>query len=63
MLGQVPLEADEHAERFIEENKDNPFLLYLPFYSVHTPIQAKPELIAKYEAKAKMLGLPKPFRK
>ena len=30
-----------------------PFLLYLSFYSVHTPLQAKPELIAKYEEKRK----------
>ena len=42
----------EQASRFIDENKDRPFLLYLPFYSVHTPIQAKPELIEKYKQKA-----------
>jgi hypothetical protein len=35
-----------------------PFFLYLPFYDVHTPIMAKPELVAKYEAKAARLGLP-----
>lgn len=39
------------AARFIAEQSDRPFLLYLPFYSVHSPIQAKPELIARYEAK------------
>ncbi|MBM3844014.1 MAG: sulfatase [Verrucomicrobia bacterium] len=37
-----------------------PFLLYLPFYSVHTPLMAKPELVRKYEAKAARLGLPSP---
>ncbi len=31
--------------------KRQPFLLYLSHYAVHTPLQAKPELIAKYEAK------------
>ena len=31
--------ADE-AINFIEDNKDKPFLTYLSFYSVHTPIQA-----------------------
>lgn len=36
---------------FITQNKDNPFLLYFAYYNVHTPIQAKPELVAKYEAK------------
>lgn len=36
------------AVRFIENYKDRPFFLYLPFFSVHTPIQGKPELVAKY---------------
>ncbi|MEM6279585.1 MAG: sulfatase [Verrucomicrobiota bacterium] len=36
---------------------DDPFLLYLSFYSVHTPLQAPKDLIAKYEAKAKKLGI------
>lgn len=31
--------------------KNQPFLLYLSHYAVHTPLQAKPELIAKYAAK------------
>ena len=30
-----------------------PFLLYHAFYSVHIPLQAKQDLIAKYEAKRK----------
>ncbi|MFO7823592.1 MAG: sulfatase [Cyclobacterium sp.] len=29
--------------QLIRENQDNPFLLYLSFYTVHTPIQAAPE--------------------
>ena len=39
------------AAKFIEANKERPFFLYLTHYAVHTPIQAKPELIAKYERK------------
>ena len=39
------------AIKFIETNKETPFFLYLPYYSVHTPIEAKPELIKKYKAK------------
>ncbi|MYB53042.1 MAG: sulfatase [Acidobacteriia bacterium] len=42
-------EADE-AVKFIERNKDRPFLLYLSHYAVHTPIQAKKDLSARYEA-------------
>lgn len=37
------------AERFIESNKDKPFFLYLPHYTVHIPLRAKEELIAKYQ--------------
>ena len=36
---------------------DGPFFLNLWYYDVHTPIQAKPELVAKYEEKARRLGL------
>ena len=36
---------------FIEANKDKPFFVYLPHYTVHTPIQAKKEKIEKYKAK------------
>lgn len=39
--------------QFIEQSKDNPFFLYLSFYAVHTPLQAKQELIDKYEQKPK----------
>lgn len=31
--------------------KNRPFFLYLPYYAVHTPLQAKPELIEKYKQK------------
>ncbi len=37
--------------------ESNPFLLYLSFYSVHTPMQAPQELIEKYEKKAADLGI------
>jgi arylsulfatase A-like enzyme len=39
------------AVSFIETNRDRPFFLYLPHYCVHTPIQAKPAVQAKYAAK------------
>ena len=43
-------EADE-AVQFIKENKDRPFFLHMCPYAVHTPLQAKKEVIAKYEKK------------
>lgn len=41
----------DDAVKFIDENKDRPFFLYLPHYAVHTPIQAIDSLIKKYEKK------------
>jgi arylsulfatase A-like enzyme len=41
------------ACRFISANRDRPFFLYLPHYTVHTPIQAKTELIERYRQKIK----------
>ena len=48
------------AVSFIESNRDRPFLLYLPFYAVHSPIQARPELIAKYEGRKPVRGQHQP---
>jgi arylsulfatase A-like enzyme len=45
----------DEAIRFIEAAKDRPFFLYLSHYAVHNPMQARPELIAKYRAKAARL--------
>jgi len=41
----------DEAIHFVNENKSNPFFLYLPFYTVHTPIMAKPELFDKFKNK------------
>jgi len=46
----------DHAVRFIEKNKDKPFFLYLPHFGVHSPHEAKKELIAKYEKKQPVGG-------
>jgi arylsulfatase A-like enzyme len=39
------------AEKFIEQNKDRPFFLYLPHYAVHVPLEGKSAVVAKYKAK------------
>jgi len=44
------------ALRFIEKTADQPFFLYLPFYAVHTPLQAPEALVRKYQNKAKAAG-------
>ncbi len=45
-------EADE-AVNFIRQHKHKPFFLYMAHYAVHTPIQAREDLTAKYVAKPK----------
>ncbi len=44
--------ADE-AVKFITAHKDEPFFLHLAHYAVHTPLEGKSDLVAKYEAKPK----------
>jgi arylsulfatase A len=41
----------DEAIDFIENHQESPFFVYLQHYAVHTPLQAKADLIAKYEAK------------
>ncbi|MEO7319056.1 MAG: sulfatase [Chthoniobacteraceae bacterium] len=50
----------EEAVKFIESAKGKPFFLYLSHYAVHTPLQARPEVIAKYQAKAGQLASAEP---
>ena len=40
----------DEADGFIRENQKNPFFLYLSHYAVHTPLQAKKEMVAPYES-------------
>lgn len=42
---------NDEAVNFIRENRDSSFFLYMAHYAVHTPIQAKNDLIARYKAK------------
>lgn len=53
----LPIRLANETAKFIEDHKDGPFLAYLSFYSVHTPLLTTPALRKKYEAKAKRLGL------
>ena len=41
----------EKAVDFITRHKDGPFFLYLPHFGVHSPHQAKADLIAKFKTK------------
>jgi arylsulfatase A-like enzyme len=41
----------DDAVRFIRHSAGGPFFLYLPFYSVHTPIQPREDLLARFADK------------
>jgi arylsulfatase A-like enzyme len=57
----LPDRLARETAKFIAENKDRPFLAYHSFYSVHTPLMGRPDLVAKYEAKRKAMGLEDKF--
>lgn len=44
----LTFELARHAVKFIKQNKDNPFMLYLPFNAPHGPLQAPQDLLDKY---------------
>ncbi len=53
----LPDRLATETNKFIETNKDQPFFAYLSFYSVHTPLIGRDDLIRKYEEKRTRLGL------
>lgn len=57
----LPDRLARECTRFIEANKDRPFFVSYWFYDVHTPLMAREDLRAKYEAKRKALGLKPQF--
>jgi len=58
----LPDRLGDESVKFIQENKDNPFLLYLSFYSVHTPLQTKEEFKKKYQTKAEGVVVEEEFK-
>ncbi len=52
----LPDRLATEAIKFITANKARPFFVYLPYFSVHTPLQARKDLKAKYEAKSPTPG-------
>jgi len=47
----------DEAITLIRNRGDKPFFLNMSHYAVHTPLQAPAHLVAKYERKAKRMGL------
>jgi len=54
----LPARLARDTAAFIKENESKPFLAYLAFYSVHTPLMGRPDLVEKYKkAAAKISGV------
>jgi arylsulfatase A-like enzyme len=47
----------DEAIKYIEDNKDKPFFVYLSYYAVHNPMQGKESQIQKFSQKADSMGL------
>ena len=47
----------DEAIKFIENTSGIPFFVYLSYYAVHNPMQAREEHIQKFTAKASSMGL------
>lgn len=53
----LPDRLATETNHFIEAHRDEPFLAYFSFYSVHTPLMSRDDLREKYEAKRQQMGL------
>lgn len=49
----------DEALKYIENNRDNSFFLYLAHFAVHDPIQGRKDLVKKYKNKIKKMPDPK----
>jgi len=47
----LPARLAKETIQFIEQHKEQPFLAYLSFYSVHTPLRSREDLTTKYDQK------------
>ena len=53
----MPDRLASETVKFMAANKTKPFLAYLSFYSVHTPLMARKDLTAKYQKRKQERGL------
>jgi arylsulfatase A-like enzyme len=57
----LPDRLARETSKFIAAHHDKPFLAYLSFYSVHTPLMAPDDLVAKYQRRRRERGLEDQF--
>jgi arylsulfatase A-like enzyme len=46
----------DEAIQILGQFKNDPFFLYFPFYTIHTPLQGRPDLKEKYASRGKQLS-------
>jgi arylsulfatase A-like enzyme len=46
----------DEANQILGQFKNDPFFLYFPFYTIHTPLQGRPDLKEKYASRGKQLS-------
>ncbi|MEZ6055775.1 MAG: sulfatase [Planctomycetaceae bacterium] len=51
----LPDRLAAEAVKFMTAHRDQPFLTYVSFYSVHTPLIGRPDLVEKYKKKAEAI--------
>jgi arylsulfatase A-like enzyme len=52
----LPDRLAHETNSFISANKAKPFLAFLSFYSVHTPLIGRPDLVEKYRKRAALIN-------
>ncbi len=57
----LPDRLATEAANFITQHQDEPFFVYFPFYSVHTPLMSRADLKNKYEEKRSTLDVTDQF--
>ncbi len=53
----LPDRLTNESIEFLNSTGENPFLLYLSFYTVHTPIQAARDLVEKYQSRREEMDI------
>ena len=56
----LPIRLANETVSFMQAHRDEPFLAYLSFYSVHTPLMGPKPLVEKYRAKKGKLAIDGP---
>ena len=51
LTDRLTQETEEFIRTHVKNNRNEPFFAFLSHYGVHTPLEGKPDLVAKYEKK------------